>query len=38
MSIENRRQLQNTRTKLQELEQLVAQTEQGARATNMSVN
>ncbi len=28
MSIENRRQLENTRTKLQELEQLYAKTEQ----------
>jgi hypothetical protein len=28
MSIENRRQLENTRTKLQELEQLVTTTEQ----------
>src|SRR5205085_2788815 len=29
MSIENRRQLENTHTKLQELEQLYAKTEQG---------
>ena len=28
MSIDNRRQLENTRTKLQELEQLIAKTEQ----------
>jgi hypothetical protein len=30
MTIENRRQLDNTRTKLQELEQLCAKTEQAA--------
>jgi hypothetical protein len=32
MSIENRRQLENTRTKLQELEQLVTKTEQSPSA------
>lgn len=32
MSIENRRQLENTRTKLQELEQLYAKTEQATPA------
>jgi hypothetical protein len=32
MSIENRRQLENTRTKLQELEQLCAKTEQAPSA------
>ena len=32
MTIENRRQLENTRTKLQELEQLCAKTEQATLA------
>jgi hypothetical protein len=33
MSIENRRQLENTRTKLQELEQLYAKTRQGSTSS-----
>lgn len=33
MSIENRRQLENTRAKLQELEQMYTQTQRGAAAS-----